>query len=135
MAEYQLFGDTDMTVVEYRNYFPRLQQPLQGISRERHVSISSSSAKSNTATNSVTDSNSDRLTSAALNTTTLTISAQLKTKIKQMRNGGPTTPVSGTNIRNLGNLNNCTFVNNGNIKLTLLELEFNVCFMFFTLIF
>lgn len=120
-----------MTVIEYHNHFARLRQP-QSILRERHLSIGSSNAKLNMATNFITDSNSDHSTS--LNASTSTVSAQLKAKIKQMRNGIPTGSVTGANIRmlnspngpTLGNLNNSA--NNENNKLTLLEVEFNVCF-------
>lgn len=142
MAEYQLFGDTDMTVMEYRNYVSRLQQPLQhGISRERHLSIGSSSARTNsisaTTANSVTDSNSEQLNndrSAGLNCTTLAVSAHLRAKIKQMRNSIPTGSIAGGSKRmfnTLGptctnNINSYNSVNMNNSKLTLLEIEFNV---------
>lgn len=46
LAEYQLFGETDLTVPEFRKHFQRLSQPLQSNQRERHFSIGSTRSSS-----------------------------------------------------------------------------------------
>lgn len=53
LAEHQLFGDTDLTVLEYRSHFARLRHPYNPHyhhnshpTRERHYSLSSASSKS-----------------------------------------------------------------------------------------
>uniref|UniRef100_A0A915CNV6 protein-tyrosine-phosphatase n=1 Tax=Ditylenchus dipsaci TaxID=166011 RepID=A0A915CNV6_9BILA len=128
IAEYQLFGDTDLTVMEYRSYYVRLRQPLATKERERHVSISSVSARSNSiiasAGNSVLDP-TDKVqisnilsqqtqTSNGNNSSNSTANSVLKAKFRQVRNGiaNSSTPQ-----------NNNTSPTNA--IMTLLEAEFN----------
>ncbi|KAI1728522.1 protein-tyrosine phosphatase domain-containing protein [Ditylenchus destructor] len=102
LAEYQLFGDTDLTVPEFRSFYSRLRQPLPARERERHVSISSSSARSNSiaAANSVLgDTSSD----------------------KPLLQDPPREPAKNFNQT----INTSTVVQNQPTKITLIEAEFN----------
>lgn len=148
-----------MTVSEYRNYYSRLNQPLQNhhhhpvISRERHVSIGSSSARSNSisaraADSCTTDSNSERfLTAGNLNYSASAVSAHLKAKLRQMRNGIPTGKklkkrmfivvvvvfagsIGGGSCKMFGqnNLMSNGIMSGNAANKTLMEVEFNVIF-------
>lgn len=130
LAEYQLFGDTDLSVTEFRSFYTRLRQPITA--RERHVSIGSSSARSNSiaagAATSVLSDASDKpliCNNPLVGNHSSASSSGFKARLRQVAKNGISTGTSTPTSTNPVNTPTASQPQNLT-RLTLLEAEFNV---------
>lgn len=107
LAEYFLFGDTDIPLDRFRDHYNRLKQPI----KERHQSICSARLTETNADGISPNSNAQLTINTS--STSNSMGAILNAKFKQFKNGFPITS-SG--------------IANQSSPKTKLEAEFNVIF-------
>lgn len=126
LAEFQLFGDTDLTVSEFREHFVRLRQPLQN-PRERHLSLGAASSRSSSV--QLSEEQCRQRVASITQREKEGIGAAMRTRLRLLRDGAMTSSGGeGTPLQNGGAV----------VKRpkTFLELEFQVlpklCIKFLT---
>lgn len=118
LAEFQLFGDTDMTISTFRRHHAKLKQLLQN-PRERHLSLGAGVSSRSSSVQLSEDQSRQRTASIALKERD-GVGAALRAKLRLIRDGNTMAAGTGlTPIQNGGAIKNQR-------PRTQLELEFHV---------
>uniref|UniRef100_A0A914HQ12 protein-tyrosine-phosphatase n=1 Tax=Globodera rostochiensis TaxID=31243 RepID=A0A914HQ12_GLORO len=95
LAEFQLFGDTDMTIAAFRRHFSRLHQPLQTL-RERHLSLGGVSSRSSSV--QLGEEHSRQRTASITQREKEGVGAALRIRLRLLRDGSVNAAVGGQSM-------------------------------------
>ncbi|KAL3077179.1 hypothetical protein niasHS_013168 [Heterodera schachtii] len=96
LAEFQLFGDTDLTIAAFRRHFGRLRQPLQTL-RERHLSLGGVSSRSSSV-QLVDEQHPRQRTVSLAQREREGIGGALRTRLRLLRDGNGINAMGGQSV-------------------------------------